>query len=274
MQSEEYYKYVVCPKCQIGGYDLCPECLGAGGFTISISEPEANSNNIIPRDKISRINKQIDLISTKDNINHLIQKKLDDYFRELSESHLNKESVNVIKRILKIKRRITTIKLIKKTKSKLKNIKEIVIDCEGNCFSKGLRYSSYKSYILSQNDFSYIPYENDYFLFTDRLGFIIKFSKTKWISVEKTIFTELITYLQNRSLFDFESNEISYNSEFIKNIESEEYKSRLVNIIVYDKDFTFRFLVEENNLKNLIRSFFTNLNSRGVYGWFMIEPFE
>ncbi len=35
--KEKIENYIICNSCKVGGYDYCPECLGAGGYTINLA---------------------------------------------------------------------------------------------------------------------------------------------------------------------------------------------------------------------------------------------
>ena len=63
--NSEMYKYIICPMCKIGGYDFCPDCLGAGGYTISIDKNEISKNDIISNERLDIIKRKIDLIINK-----------------------------------------------------------------------------------------------------------------------------------------------------------------------------------------------------------------
>ena len=101
--QQTFEKYIVCPDCKIGGYDFCEKCLGAGGYTITVSEDPSLQNAIKP-DKLRSINNKLDLIVQRSVWNDKIEEKLTEYFTLLSESAYSIEVLRALKRILRIRK--------------------------------------------------------------------------------------------------------------------------------------------------------------------------
>lgn len=272
MAESIFFKYIICPDCLIGGYDFCPSCLGAGGYTVPVSESEIENDKFLAKDRLAFITDKIDKI-VKSIYTQQSEKKLNEYFDELSASALTKESHDLLLRIIKIRATQRNRDVIKNLKKKLSDVKEIIVDCDGKSFNK-IPDELFIIRYFSKNCYNVVPFDNKYFLFTKEFNHVVKLSGNMWASLSFGLFIKLIDYIYSYSLFDYESSQISCNTDFIENCKSDAFKEKLVRINVYGNDFIRNFIIEYNKLDELIISFFSGLELGEIVGFKYIDPFN
>lgn len=269
MPRQLFEKYIECPKCKIGGYDFCPNCLGAGGYSIPTNENPSFYKKPISYSRLKSINDRLSLIVSKNADSKSIDEKLQEYFLELSNSYYDIETVKTLKRILKIKKNITLHRIIKNIAKQTQDVKQIVIDFLGQSENKN-EINIYAKFNLPPKKY-HIPIKNEYFAYTEKYGIVVKVTKNKWASISSQLLDNLIYNLFNNLLFDLNSFEMSFKPGFEKQIFEKNFRDQLIKLNIYKKEVSYSFLIQSNNLRKIITNYFAELQSREIREWQYIE---
>lgn len=106
-------KYIVCHSCKIGGYDNCPDCLGAGGYSIHVEESSLTEHIKDHNDKlIQNIYTKLRLIKDRNIWNDEIETKLNSYFSSLIVLYPTSEINKCIENLLRVKSFMKSRKLL------------------------------------------------------------------------------------------------------------------------------------------------------------------
>lgn len=270
MQKNKQYKYIECPSCKIGGYDFCPECYGGGGYSIEIEEPETSSKITINTSRIYIINKKIDIISKAELKADHLDNRLQEFYNELIDTQYTDEVITTLKRIIKLRKIRKKNILIKEIKKFCNNIQEIVIDIRGDSEFKSDE-PFWRRDLLNMTEKNFVPFTNEYFSHDIDYGFVIKLTKSKWVTLSIQLFEQLFHNLFRSSVFDFESNEISFVHGFESEIKKMEFRQKLVKISAYFENSTYRFVIPKLLLRGITINYINELQIRGITEWYYIR---
>lgn len=254
--------YIECPSCKIGGYDNCPECLGAGGFTKSI-DPES-SKNIHVTDRLQIINKKIDLIANQITIKEFTVEKLKIFIDEINKYPESDKKTLILNRIKKILWNHTEEANLKIVQKRIDSISEVKIDIGYN-HKYRQHYKQYPHYAwLFPNKSFILATENEYFITVEEKGLCLKVNDKGLVLTDK-LYKSLFESIHNRSLLTY------YPFKFLNNSGShflDGLDKRIDSLIKFtiknEKITLYKFITSKHALKMSITDFLNSLNRKSA----------
>jgi hypothetical protein len=258
----EFDKYIECPCCKIGGYDLCPDCHGGGGYSIKVKENPAIGHSLIVSSRLAAINKRLDLLSGKSSVTLQVEQILHNHFLELSNSSYNIHVADTLERLIKIRRTFSHQRKIKEIKKHLTDVRKIVINLEESRVQELLADMAFRVRQRRQ-----LPFKNDFFEYRDEIGLVVKVKEGKCAKLSLQLLDNLIYNLYRHSLMDLDALQCTFDKEFEKRIVEAAYRKAIFKVQTSSYD-TFRsFLIEETTIQKVINSYFIELQKKNVNEW-------
>jgi hypothetical protein len=237
-------QFIQCPSCHIGGYDFCPDCLGAGGYSIEVTEI-IEVPVFIEEDRIIRIIRQLKLIEEKDIWNNQIEVRLKEWFLELTGHYYTEEVVDCLKRILKFQRYQKKKELVHKLTERLHDLPKLEVMIIGESVSK----------------------------FTSQIK-DIKFRNNVLVNIKDKVFVELDTDLFRTYLYNLMKNSKLKLSEILESGNFSAIDKLLIEgnddiSFVIFKDFgdVNSFVININLYRDVMKEFIIQLQRNDTKGW-------
>ncbi len=247
----EYDKYIECPRCKIGGYDLCPECSGGGGYSIKVIENPSLDKPPVAHNRIGAINKRLDLLKTKGSITSEIEQRLHNDFLELSNYSFDIQVVDTLERLIKIRRTFSHQRIIREIKRNIVDVRKVVVNLEDDTEPE-----PFVDRVFRVREKRQLPFKNDFFGYKEGVGLLIKVTKTKWAKLSLQLVDNLIFNLFRHSVMDLDALHCTFSNGFEKEVLDKNYREKLFKIQT-SKDDTFRsFLIQEASIREVFKSYF------------------